>query len=419
MSESAHKNMSEVSAETVKKTIGANKAPLSRRARLVRYGVVAVVLVGLVAVVFPVFRGGPGAKGPAFETVEAKRGDLRVTVVATGTLQATTTVEVGAEVTGRMLQVNVDANDVVKKGQVLAVIDPEQLQAAVTQSVAQVGSADASVRLGRATAAEAKLALSRLRLQVGEGLATTKDLEAATASSERADANVDSAVASVTLARAALSQAQSKLNKATILSPINGIVLSRSVEPGQTVTAGFTTPVLFKLAEDLTQMRLNVDIDEADVGRVRDQLDATFTVDAYPDQTFTSRVISVRNEPKTSQNVITYQAVLAVDNSQRLLRPGMTCTATIVAETRSNVLVVPNAALRFVPPVAHGPFADNKKQVGTETARREKQRLWLVAAGQPTPLPVVAGASDGIVTEIMSGDLQPGVPVIVDVKESP
>jgi HlyD family secretion protein len=419
MSEYTPNNASGIAIEEVKKKIGADRAPRSRRARTLRYIVLAAVFLFLVTLGLLLMRGATNATDQGFETAEAKRGDVRVTVTATGTLQATTTVEVGAEVTGRVLKVNVDANDIVKKGQVLAVIDPEQLQAAVTQVAAQVGAADAAVRLARATAAEAKLTLSRVRLQVAEGLATTKDLETASASAERADANVDSAIANVTLAKAALSQAQSKLDKTTILSPINGIVLSRSVEPGQTVTAGFTTPILFKLAEDLTQMRLNVDVDEADVGRVRDGLEATFSVDAYPERTFTSQVMSVRNEAKVSQNVVTYQAVLSVDNSLRLLRPGMTCTATIVSETHRDVLVVPNAALRFAPKTPQGPFAGNQKQVGSETDHREKQRVWLLSGGKPVPLPVRASATDGVVTEIVSGELQPGVSVIVDVRDVP
>jgi len=398
--------------------IGADRAPRSRGFRVVRYIISVAVSLGLVALGTLFFRSGANVSGPAFETAEMKRSDVKVTVTATGTLQATTTVEVGAEVTGRVLNVNVEANDIVKEGQILAVIDPEQLRAAVAQSAAQVGSADAAIRLAHATAAEAKLSLARVRLQVAEGLAATRDLESATASAERAAANVDSAIASATLARAALSQAKSKLNKTTIVSPINGMVLARLVEPGQTVTAGFTTPILFKLAEDLTQMRLIVDVDEADVGRVRKGLEATFTVDAYPKRTFQSRVTSLRNEAKMSQNVVTYQAVLSVDNSLRLLRPGMTCTATIVSKTRHEVLVVPNAALRFAPPSAQGPFAGAQKQVGIETDRREKQRVWLLKEGKPVPVPVQAGATDGIVTEIVNGGLQPGTAVIVDVKDA-
>ena len=418
MSEDATSHVPGSSTDEVRKTIGADRPPRSRARRALPWIIAVAVLLGLVALGIVLYAVRASAAGPTFETADTRRGDVKVTVVATGTLQATTTIEVGAEVTGRVLKVNVDANDVVKKGQVLAEIDPEQLQAAMEQTTAQVGAADAAVRLARATANEARRTLARVRLQVAEGLATTKDLEAATAGAERANASVDSAAASATLARAASSQAGSRLDKTTILSPIDGMVLTRLVEPGQTVTAGFTTPILFKLAEDLTQMRLIVDIDEADVGRVKDGLDASFAVDAYPERTFPSQVTSLRYEAKVSANVVTYQAVLSVDNGARLLRPGMTCTATIVSELRHDVLVVPNAALRFVPPVSQKPFAGSTKQVGVVTESHEKQRVWLLEEGKPVALPVQAGATDGIDTEIVSGELTPGTAVIIDVKDA-
>jgi HlyD family secretion protein len=225
---------------------------------------------------------------------------------------------------------------------------------------------------------------------------------------------VASAAASATLARATLSQARSRLDKTNIFSPISGIVLSRRVEPGQTVTAGFQTPLLFRLAQDLTQMRLNVDIDEADVGRVNEGQEATFTVEAYPERTFRSRVISLRNEPKASQNVVTYQAVLSVENQERLLRPGMTCTATILAATRKDVLLVPNGALRFSPPASAG--GQEPKTVGTNPDPTKRQRVWVLRANAPAPITVRAGATDGSVTEIVSGDVTPGTEVIVEKK---
>jgi HlyD family secretion protein len=307
----------------------------------------------------------------------------------------------------------------VKKGQILAQIDPEQLRAAADEARAQVASASAAIRLAKATKVESALAAERAKQQAAEQLISRHDLEAAVATAERAEASLQSANASATLANAGLKSALSKLEKATILSPIDGIVLSRLVEPGATVTAGFTTPVLFKLAQDLTQMRLNVDIDESDIGRVREGLDATFTVDAFPDRTFPAKLYSLRNEPKTTSNVVTYSAVLSVDNAERLLRPGMTCTTTIVAETHHDVLVVPNAALRFAPPVVGGPGADSKKTAGVEGDHREKQRVFVLKGTTPTAVPVRVGATDGIVSEIVSGEVQVGTQVITDVKVKP
>jgi HlyD family secretion protein len=406
-------------AEDVKAAIGVVAPGRVVRKRIILAILCLLVLAGGIYAVRAV-RMRMAARRPTFELAEARRADVQVTVRATGTLQAMTTVEVGAEVTGRLLAVKVEANDAVRKGQVLAEIDPEQLRAAADQANAQVASAEASIQQAKATLVEATLAADRSERLRAEGLVGQNDFEATRASKARAQANLASAVASGTLARASLKSARSKLDKTTIVSPIDGIVLSRLVEPGQTVTAGFTTPILFRLAEDLTRMRLNVDIDEADIGRVREGLAASFTVDAYPERTFPSKVLSLRNEPKTSQNVVTYQAVLAVDNGERLLRPGMTCTATIVAETKSNVLVVPNAALRFTPPPSKGRAADGSsdKHVGLETELR-KQHVYTPGSAEPVLVPVRAGVSDGQVTEIVSGELKAGTEVIVDVREGP
>jgi HlyD family secretion protein len=401
------------SAEEIKKAIGAG-AP-SRASRVLRFVIPVVVVAALVALGLTFARGRAAAAGPAYDMAAVSRGDIRVTVTATGTLEAITTVEVGAEVTGKVLSVLVDANDEVKKGQLLAVIDPEQLRAATDESSAQVASAEAAIRTAKATLVESTKAADRAREQAKQGLVSQKDIEAAVAAEERADAAVASAVANATLSRATLIQARSKLDKTKIVSPIDGIVLSRHVEPGQTVTAGFTTPLLFRLAQDLTQMRLNVDVDEADMGRVREGQEASFTVEAYPDRAFSSRVTSLRNEPKTSQNVVTYQGVLSVENQERLLRPGMTCTATILADTRKDVLVVPNAALRFAPPTPGGP-ATPPKEVGSTKDMQRKQRVWVLQGTKPVAVPVRAGATDGVVTEIVSGEVTPGMQVIVDMK---
>jgi HlyD family secretion protein len=219
------------------------------------------------------------------------------------------------------------------------------------------------------------------------------------------------------MARATLKSQTSRLEKTRIVSPISGVVLARLVEPGQTVNAGMTTPVLFKLAEDLRRMSLYVYIDEADVGRTREGQSASFTVDAYPDKTFASKVVSLHNEPKEEQNVVSYEAVLAVDNDALLLRPGMTGTATIVADRRVSVLSVPNAALRFTPPVVATRDAPQKPR---------GRGVWTLAKSdadqgaselEPRFIPVKTGASDGSNSEVISGDLREGVRVLVDVIE--
>jgi len=352
---------------------------------------------------------------PKFETVAAARTRIEVIVTATGTLSGLGTVEVGAEVSGKLLAVHADWNDQVKRGQLLAEIDPEQLRAAVDESSARVRQADASVRQALATQHETTLAAERARSQAAQQLISQAELDAALAAAERADATVQSSRAAATLARATLDSTRSRLEKTRIVSPIDGVVLSRLVEPGQTVTAGFQTPVLFKIAEDLRRMSLHVFIDEADIGRSKQGQSASFTVDAYPGRVFPSKVLELRNEPKLQQNVVTYEAVLEVDNSELLLRPGMTATALIVAGVHEDVLAVSNAALRFSPPQQErGTFGPRPaQQLGVRASG--KQHVWVLKDGTPEPVEVVAGATDGRLTEIVSGELAAGTPVIVDV----
>lgn len=287
---------------------------------------------------------------PRYLTAPVERGDLAVTVTATGTLSALDTVEVSSEVSGRVAAVQVDYNDRVRQGQVLAVLNPEQAQARTQEAAAQVEAAQAGLVRARATADEARRKLARAQELANAGLLSKDELDTAQATARRAEADVGSAAAQTTVARASLDDTRSALRKTTIASPIDGIVLSRSVEPGQTVAASLQAPVLFTLARDLTKMRLVVAVDEADVGKVHEGNPATFTVDAYPGRTFPSRVDSLRNIAKTDQNVVTYEAVLAVDNADLALRPGMTATANMVTEEKRGVLMVPNAALRFTPP---------------------------------------------------------------------
>jgi len=352
---------------------------------------------------------------PHYQSEKVLRTDIQVVVSATGTLKGQNTVEVGAEVSGRVAAVHVDFNDHVKQGQLLLEIDPEQARAAVEEARARVAEADAAIKQAAASLLEARQNAARAEQQAAEGLVSQKELEGLRAALARASASSDSAKASALMARATLKSQTSRLEKTRIVSPINGVVLARLVEPGQTVNAGMTTPVLFKLAEDLRRMSLYVYIDEADIGRTREGQSASFTVDAYPDKTFPSKVISLRNEPKEEQNVVSYEAVLAVDNNALLLRPGMTATATIVADRRKDVLAVPNAALRFTPP--------------NNAARRGSQKpsgrgVWTLdgqAAGDQEPeprfIPLKTGASDGRNTEVVAGALRAGTPVLVDLIE--
>lgn len=382
--------------------------------RLKRTSWIVLLLLMVIGLGVGVYRWRSRVVPAAYEFGDVVRGDLHLAVTATGTLEAKKTVEIGAEVTGKITEVFVDYNDQVKRGQALATIDPEQLRASTEQSRAELSAARATVLEARASSEEMELAAARAEQQHQKGLISLQQLEAARAAAARAKAALSSAEARTVLSRASLGLASTRLEKTKILSPIDGIVLSRAVEPGQTVTAGFQTPILFKLAEDLSQMRLAISVDEADIGRVREGLRATFAVDAYPEREFSSRVVSVRNEPKISQNVVTYQAVLEVDNSERLLRPGMTATASVIAETLSAVVLVPSEAFRFVPPEQTG----SKKLPPPPKGPRER-RVFVLKDGLPTPLTVKIGPSDGNVTVIESDHLAPGTKVVLDVTGGP
>lgn len=409
----------EIGTDDVARTLGVNqrRAPgWWRRTRL--WILFALTLVGLVAAIRAGARHLHGPPGQRYVTAEVARRDLRVTVTATGTLSALGAVEVGSEVSGRVQDVYVDFNQRVKKGQVLAEIDPVELKAAAVQASAQLAANKAAIATAEATLVESTQALERAKTQVEQGLVATKELETASASHARAEAALASAKANATLAAANVNSANWKVTKTKIVSPIDGIVLSRLVARGQTVAATFQTPVLFKLATDLTELELSVQVDESDVGRVREGLKAEFHVDAYPDRVFTSRVRSVRNEAKTSSNVVYYEAILTVDNSERLLRPGMTATATITSELHANVLCVPNAALRFEPPAPSGPPGPQPAVQRIPLPAGKKRVYTPGANGQPpSPIEVTPGATDGVDTEITAAKLAPGAKVIVDIAD--
>jgi len=380
-------------------------------------------------------------KTPSYITGAVERGDLRETVTATGTLSPVDSVEVGAEVTGRVTQVFVDINDQVKKDQILVELDTEQLQARLEESQAQLQSAQASQRNSSATVREAESKAARAREMHAKGLISDQDLETAVATLDRAKASVSTSSAQTTVALAGLKSAKTSLGKAIIKSPIDGIVLARTVEVGQTVTAGFQTPILFTLARDLAHMQLKIDVDEADVGTVHEEQAATFVVDAYPKRAFKSKLLTLGNLPKATTTVVTYEATLTVENPERVLKPGMTATATIVTNEAKNVLSVPNAALRFVPPTASSAPKPNaglpvpglgggmrgmgsrqrsprpQGSAGPAAPRASRQNVYVVRDGALVAVSVEVGASDGRRTEIRGDSLPPGTQVVLDVAE--
>lgn len=391
----------------------------------------AVLLAGVIGWQF--LGGDDEARGPRYETVEASRGRLEVTVSATGNLQPTNQVDVGSELSGIVDTVLVDINDRVKRGQVLARLDVAKLDDQIAKSRAALLAAEAAVRQSDATLVESRASLQRLRevheLSGGK-VPSRAEMESAEAAQARAEANLASSRASVTQARATLSSDETNLFKASIRSPIDGVVLARKVEPGQTVAASLQAPVLFTLAEDLAQMELEVKVDEADVGQVRAGQKATFTVDAHPGRKYPAAISRVSFGSEVSEGVVSYPTVLKVSNDDLSLRPGMTATAEISVATREDALLVPNAALRFSPAPAESKKPDSggflasllprmPRPTSTRVPRAggEKggaRQVWVLQDGQPMAVSIKTGLTNGRVTEVLEGELEPGMPVIVD-----
>lgn len=285
-----------------------------------------------------------------YQTQPAERTRIVSTVTASGTLSPVKTVQVGSQVSGRIVELLADFNSPVKKGDVIARIDPSLIKAEVTKTRASYKSAQAALLRAQADRDIAKLNYERAQRLADDRVAAAAEVDAALASYKVAKANVESAEASVAVARAAIEQSDTNLLYTTILSPIDGVVISRDVSVGQTVAASLSAPTLFTIAEDLRAMEVHTSVAESDVGALRPDMKVRFTVDAYPNERFVGTVTQIRNAPQTVQNVVTYDAVVRVDNDELKLRPGMTASVTFIVEDRRDALAVPNAALRFVPP---------------------------------------------------------------------
>ncbi len=417
--------------------------PHSQRARWIKWGLIALAIVFVALLFVRLFTGGSTA--PAYRTEPVVRGDLTVSVSATGNLQPTNQVTVGSELSGLVIAVLADNNDRVRKGQVLARIDPARFRDTVEQSRAALAAAEAAVGQAEATRQQTRAALSRLQ-QVytlsGGKVPSGTELDTGRADYARAVAAVRSAEAQVLQARAQARIDETQLSRTLILSPVTGVVLSREIEPGQTVAASFNAPTLFVIAEDLSRMKLEAKVDEADVGAVARGQAASFTVDAFPGRRFPARIARVDVGANTSSStassssstttaassssVVSYTAELSVANGDLALRPGMTATADIVTNARRGVLLVPNAALRFTPAAGKaagggvagmmlpGPRRGGGRRTTEATiGRGSRQTVYVLGAdGAARPVQVTVGESNGTQTEV-TGGLNPGDRVIV------
>ncbi|MDY7524842.1 efflux RND transporter periplasmic adaptor subunit [Sphingomonas sp. 10B4] len=419
--------------------LGAKSVPAWRRwAKWAAVGVGILLLLILLKSCFG------GTAKPEYATDTVARGALAVSVSATGKLAPTNQVNVGSELSGLVTKVVVDVNDRVTKGQPLALVDPSRFQDTVNQSQAALDAAVATVAQNQATLSQSNATLARFqevsRLSGGRVPAKT-EMDQAIADRNRAIANVRAAQANVASARATLSSNATQLVKTVIRSPVNGVVLARQIEPGQTVAASFSTPTLFVIAEDLSRMKLQVAIDEADVGSVKEGQSAVFTVDAFPGKTFPAAITRVdlgsnlsaqasttTTTTTTTGQVVSYSATLSVGNANLQLRPGMTGTADITTTAKTNVLLVPNAALRFKPTdtgasankgIAGALMPGRPRRGGAGTGKGEtvkrggSQTVYIAdAQGTPQPVQITTGESNGAMTEVIGGNLKPGDKVI-------
>lgn len=351
-----------------------------------------------------------GATPPAVTTALVTRGDIAQGVAASGTLEAVTTVQVGTQVSGTVADLLVDFNDMVRKGQVLARLDPSLLQAAAQQADAGLVRAKADADRLRVAVEDATIKLGRTTTLSQRGLAAAADLQAATYDVRTAQAQLASGDAQVTQARASVNQSRVNLGHTVITSPIDGVVISRSVDAGQTVAASMSAPTLFVLAADLTRMRVNAKLDESDIGLVKEGMDVTFRVDAYPSETFTGRVAQVRLQGEIVSNVVTYLTVIDVANPGLKLKPGMTASVTVQVARRAQVLRVPNLALRFRPTAEQLAALGAKAPATAPAAGAGKgtrvASVWRSVGRTLERVPVQVGLTDGSFTEIVGGALK-------------
>jgi HlyD family secretion protein len=344
-----------------------------------------------------------------FEAVAVSRGPIQARVTASGTLSALVTVQVGSQISGRVQWLGADFNTVVHRGQLVARIDPSLYQAAVEQGRAKLLAAQASRQLAEASLVNTRLQNERNRELRRQNLVAQSALDDSETALRVGQAQVRAAVAQERDARATLHQAEINLAYTTISAPIDGVVISRNVDVGQTVAATLQSPTLFLIAQDLRRMQVDTNLAEADVGRASAGMSATFTVDAYPAETFRGTIREIRNAPQTLQNVVTYDAVIDVDNPDLKLKPGMTANVTVVYADRSDVLRVPNAALRFRAPPALVVRSGSAPQV-----KGNERVLWVLGDGEARPVTVRVGVSDGVFSEFLEGNLQPGDAVVTE-----
>ncbi|MFQ3574589.1 MAG: efflux RND transporter periplasmic adaptor subunit [Thermodesulfovibrionales bacterium] len=346
---------------------------------------------------------------PQFKTEKVTKGSLSASVTATGTLSAVTTVTVGTQVSGTIKEIYVDYNSPVKKGQLIALIDPDTFQAQVNQARANLSLAKANLRKSEVSLEDAERNYKRYKALLEKELISKSEFDSTQTNLESSKAQVEASRAQVLQAEAALKVAEINLAHTRIISPVDGVVISRSVDVGQTVAASFQTPTLFSIAKDLTKMQVVSSIVEADIGMVRKGQAVEFTVDAYRESVFKGKVSEVRIAPITVQNVVTYEVIILVDNLEHKLKPGMTANVSIIVDSRDNVIKIPNSALRFKMPET----LQQKDRPQQPQRKGPGASVWIIKDGKPTKVSLKTGITDGQFTELISGEIKEGDEVIV------
>jgi len=353
-----------------------------------------------------------------YKTAKIERGDIVSTVSATGNLSAVTTVQVGTQVSGTIQKLYVDYNSRVKKGQTIAEIDPSLFNASVEQSQGNFLSAEANLLKAKVALADAERTNNRNKKLLADGIISQSDYDVAETAYQSAKAGVKAAAGSVAQTRGSLMQSKTNLLYSIIRSPVDGVVISRAVDVGQTVAASFQTPTLFTIAQDLTKMQIEVSVDEADISRIKMDQKASFTVDSYPEQSFKGKVVQIRSSPIINQNVVTYITVVNVDNTDLKLKPGMTANVSIEVDSRDNILKLPPAALRFKPKTKEDNQPAMKRPGSADTAKGQRKgkgkQVYILKEGKPLAVPVKTGISNNTSIELVESTLKEGDEVIIE-----
>lgn len=364
----------------------------------------------------------------SYKTAKIERGTIVSTVAATGNLSAVTTVQVGTQVSGTIQKLYVDYNSRVKKGQAIAEIDPSLFNASVEQSQGNFLNADANLQKAKVALADAERTFKRNKQLLADGIISQGDFDVVETAVQSSKAAVKAAEGALTQTRGSLMQSKTNLRYSIIRSPVDGVVISRAIDVGQTVAASFQTPTLFTIAQDLTKMQIEVSVDEADISRIKVGQNASFTVDSYPEQSFRGKVVQIRNAPIINQNVVTYITVVNVDNTDLKLKPGMTANVSVEVARKDDALKLPPAALRFKPKSkmeepkekrqASGSSTGNVIREGTGKPGERKgatgQQVYILKESKPVAVPVKTGVASNSSLELVEGDLKEGDEVIVE-----